>query len=128
MPRDSLTEFTDAYIVAALWSSLDDDGNPLGDRFDSDDIDSETLAAMRADCRAFYIANETHILCDGGPSIATASQVEVAGHDFWLTRCGHGAGFWDGDWPEPHATALDSASKAFGDVDLYVGDDYKIYS
>lgn len=22
-----------------------------------------------------------------------------AGHDLWLTRNRHGAGFWDGDWP-----------------------------
>lgn len=22
----------------------------------------------------------------------------MAGHDLWLTRNGHGAGFWDGDW------------------------------
>ena len=25
---------------------------------------------------------------------------EEAGHDLWLTAVGHGAGFWDGDWPE----------------------------
>jgi len=33
-----------------------------------------------------------------------------AGHDFWLTRNGHGAGFWDGDWPET-GDALTEASK-----------------
>ncbi len=53
---------------------------------------------------------------------------ESAGLDFWLTRCGHGAGFWDGDWKEPHAAALDALSKQFGNVDLYVGDDGKIYA
>jgi hypothetical protein len=51
----------------------------------------------------------------------------MAGHAFWLTRNGHGAGFWDGDWPEPHASALDEASKAFGSFDLYVGDDGMIH-
>jgi|TARA_R110000744_G_scaffold366338_1_gene475354 hypothetical protein len=25
-------------------------------------------------------------------------ECERIGHDFWLTRNGHGAGFWDGDW------------------------------
>ena len=24
-----------------------------------------------------------------------SSLASQAGHDFWLTRCGHGAGFWD---------------------------------
>jgi hypothetical protein len=50
-----------------------------------------------------------------------------AGHDFWLTRNGHGAGFWDGDWPEPFATSLTHASKAFGECYFYFGDDGKLY-
>jgi hypothetical protein len=50
-----------------------------------------------------------------------------AGHDFWLTRNGHGCGFWDGDWPEPAATILTNASNACGECDLYIGDDGRIY-
>ncbi len=49
-----------------------------------------------------------------------------AGHDFWLTRNGHGCGFWDGDWPEPQASLLTQASKAFGGVDPYVSDDGEV--
>jgi len=52
----------------------------------------------------------------------------MAGHDYWLTRNGHGAGFWDGDWPEPYAAQLDDSAHAYGTVELYVGDDGKIYS
>jgi hypothetical protein len=51
----------------------------------------------------------------------------MAGHDFWLTRNGHGAGFWDGDWPEPLATVLTDAAHAFGELSPYVGDDGLIY-
>lgn len=110
----SLSEFTDAYIEAALWSSIDDDGNPLDDGRDVDDIAPETLAA---------------IWCDGGPGMpGMHTQAAMAGHDFWLTRCGHGAGFWDGDWPEPHAQALTDAAEAFGNVDLYLGDDGKAWA
>ena len=43
-----------------------------------------------------------------------------AGHDFWLTRNGHGAGFRDGDWPEPFAAKLTEAAKRAGERDLYV--------
>ena len=39
-----------------------------------------------------------------------------------------GAGFWDGDWKEPHGDRLTELSKTFGEVDLYVGDDGKIYA
>jgi len=52
---------------------------------------------------------------------------EKAGHDFWLTRNGHGAGFWDGDWQEPAGAELSKASKAFGEINLYVSDDGKLY-
>jgi hypothetical protein len=52
-----------------------------------------------------------------------AGRESDAGHDFALTRNGHGAGFWDGDWPEPAATELTKLSKEYGEVDLYVGDD-----
>ncbi|OQM74930.1 hypothetical protein [Manganibacter manganicus] len=55
-----------------------------------------------------------------------AREAAMAGHDFWLTRCRHGAGFWDGDWPEPAATILDNAAKAFGNADLYIGDGGKV--
>jgi hypothetical protein len=42
--------------------------------------------------------------------------------DFWLTRVGAGAGFWDGDYPEPQATLLTNASKRFGHVDVVEGE------
>ena len=122
-------EFIAAYIMAALWSSTDDNGEPLDSNYDESDLAPETYETMRADCQEFFTANESAVLCDGGPTGHDgSSQPEMAGHDFWLTRCGHGAGFWDGNWPEPHAKQLDAAARAFGDVWLYVGDDGKIYA
>jgi hypothetical protein len=50
-----------------------------------------------------------------------------AGHDFWLTRNGHGAGFWDGEWYKEVGERLTKASKAFGEVNIYVGDGDLIY-
>lgn len=88
------------------------------------DLAPETLARIISDCDAFKAAT-VHIQPlmgeDGYPDEAHA------GHDFWLTRNGHGAGFWDGDWPEPHASELDAAAKAAGSVDAYLGDDGKVW-
>jgi hypothetical protein len=105
--------FTKAYLEAALWSSTDDNGKP----FDSGDYElaTATLAAMVADCERFQAEND---LSEGTD--------EQAGHDFWLTRNGHGAGFWDGDWPES-GDKLTEACKAWPEVSLYVGDDRRIY-
>ena len=80
------------YIVAALWSSTDnaDDsgGSPLDDNYSEADISPQTLAAMRKDVTAFVKDNEA-LLDESGQSD------EQIGHDFWLNRNGHGAGFWD---------------------------------
>jgi hypothetical protein len=114
MVRDSLSEFTGAYIECALWSSDDE-----SDEWREASLADVTRKQMQDDCKAFYIANEKYF---------DHNYIGQAGHDFWLTRCGHGAGFWDGDWKEPAATELTKASKAFGKVDLYVGDDGFIYA
>ena len=52
---------------------------------------------------------------------------ERLGHDFWLTRNGHGAGFWDRGLGEL-GQKLTEATKTFGTSDLYIGDDGKIYA
>jgi hypothetical protein len=130
--------FFRSYVGTALWSTNDESdetgGEPLERNYDISDIADETLESMLKDCAAFYFANMGHIHCDGAPLANDldgpigARESSMAGHDFWLTRCGHGAGFWDGDWPEPAATALNEAAEAFGDVHLYVGDDKQIYA
>ena len=108
--------FFDAYLEAALWSSSDDAGEPLFRNHTTQDIDSSSLSKMRADAQKFYDDNYEMI----------SQNVEGAGHDFWLTRNGHGAGFWDGDWDE-HGDILTKASEAFGEQDIYVGDDGKLF-
>lgn len=111
---DSFRRFFEAYLVCALWSSTDGD-DPLDKKYTVEDIAPETKAKMEADCKAFFKKNNR--LFKG--------MNANAGHDFWLTRNGHGAGFWDGSW-EKHGEKLIKESKAFGECDLYVSDG-KIY-
>lgn len=121
------SDFIAAYIACALWSSTDDDGEPLDVLYDVDDISDETRAEMHGDCLKFLETGAQLIDSDnphwsGGGS----TPYSRAGHDFWLTRNGHGAGFWDGDWPV-NGDALDTLSKSFGESDLYIGDDGLLY-
>lgn len=113
MPPTKLDTFTTAYIVAALWSSIGEDGEPLDGLYTVDDIATDTLADMVADCDDFQAANAADI----------EGKEERAGHDFWLTRNRHGAGFWDGDWPHDFGQRLTQNAHAYGSSDLYVGDD-----
>ena len=41
-------------------------------------------------------------------------------HDFILTRNGHGAGFWDGDYSKNDEKILMEAVKSFSEVHLYI--------
>ena len=109
--------FTRSYVEAALWSSTDDadgrGGEPLDANYSPPDIAPDTLVKIVDDCLAFQRDNAAHIGGDFGR----------AGHDFWLTRNHHGAGFWDGDWPDDAGERLTDASHAVGEYGLHVGDD-----
>jgi len=126
-----LDDFTRAFFETALWSTNDESddsgGEPLDKNYSIDDIDQASLAGLAAECARFQKENadDLDVDHDFGPDFNSDGR---AGHDFWLTRCGHGAGFWDGDWPEPQATRLTEASEKYGNVDLYVGDDGVIYA
>ena len=89
------------------------------------DIAPEALEKMKADCAKFQAENAADIEKGyAGPNYAVT---ERAGHDFWLTRAGHGAGFWDGDWPEEVGERLTVASHKYKEIELYLGDDGLIY-
>ena len=122
-----IEDFLEAYIECALWTSTDDQDIPMDRDHSAEDIAPEALRSMREDCVAFLTA-----MADGVDSVDSDVSQEItntgrAGHDFWLTRNGHGAGFWDGDWPEPAATRLTDASHGFGESYLYIGDDKLIH-
>lgn len=114
-------DFLKQYIETALWSSTDEStpqgGEPLDKNYGPEDLVPETLERMTKDCEAFQKL--------AGPLLSERDESH-GGHDFWLTRNGHGAGFWDGDWPK-YGDHLTELSKTFGEQDLYVGDDGKIY-
>lgn len=105
-----VTTVTNSYLETAVWSSsdwdnCDDSGNPppLDEKYDWHDFSDQAVEDARADCEKFIeLLEETD--CDGYDNLLDAAvcvQCESRiGHDFWLTRNGHGAGFWDGDYEE----------------------------
>lgn len=110
-------QFLNAYIECMLWSSTDDNGDPLDANYSVEDISEELMRQTLEDCKAFYDANHDMI---------EAGSAARAGHDFWLTRNRHGAGFWDGDWIPESGKRMTEDSHAYGSVDLIVCDDGKI--
>lgn len=100
-----LDRFTRAYIECALWSTTQDDGRPYDDDYSLEDIPPSLLEIMVRDCQQFQEDNHDLLMEAGSP--------EQNGHDFWLTREGHGAGFWDRGYGEV-GDKLTEASDAWG--------------
>lgn len=122
------------YIAAALWTTNADHLDPEGtgaagnldDHFSAADLDPEALESMRADLTDLIHHADTRAL-ELWESELGAGQV---GHDFWLTRNGHGAGFWDRFMAEPAASYgrhLTDKAKPYGESYLYAGDDGRLY-
>lgn len=109
------------YLRTALWSTTDDDGNPLDRSYDISDFSIDSIKVAQSELDKF--------LDLALPLIPEDSPFtwEDLTHDFWLTRNRHGAGFWDGEYPEPLSTQLTNISHQFSEITVYVGDDGKLY-
>ena len=123
-----MDNFTKGYIEAALWSSNDDNGDPLDSNYTIDNLAPQTLVKITHDCFKFQQENEWDLLIayEKYPDNEWTNE-EQAGHDFWLTRNGHGCGFWDrgiGDVGD----RLTNICRKWGVFDIYVGDNGEIYS
>jgi hypothetical protein len=106
-------QFLTAYVECAIWADT-----PDGEDWDVAWLALETREAMARDCAKFAaLAGEM-----------ISGDLIRAGHDFWLTRQGHGAGFWDGDWPQADGARLTDLAHAFGPFELYLGDDGQIWA
>lgn len=124
--------FLQGYIICALWSSTGPSEAPyqcemLDDIFTVSDISPECVEQRRSDCSSFLAANGAD-LAEYAEHLGNEqwSASSLAGHDFWLTRNGRGAGFWDRGLGEL-GERLSNAARVYSSVDLYPGDDGKIY-
>ena len=125
MQAKDLSDFLAAYMAAALWSSSDTGPDGVDyESLESFDIAPEAREKAAADCAAWCADNLAMLTAAAD---CAGYSWGHAGHDFWLTRNHHGAGFWDGDLPDAIGDALTEAAEAAGEVWPYIGDDWRIY-
>jgi hypothetical protein len=110
------------FVRTLLWSENDEEGQPLDDKYGYEDMSAEALQKIKKDVDKFL--DQASDLIDNDKTLG--SNYAQAMHDFCLTRNGHGAGFWDGDWS--NGDELTKIAKSFGELNAYVGDDNKIYT
>lgn len=113
-----LDDATEAYIETALWASTDGDGTPLDRLAPSHEVNQEVWERAKSELARFIQENQENIEASG----MSAGDV---GHNFFLTRNGHGAGFWDrglGDIGDQ----LTNAAHGYGEHDLLYPEDFNI--
>jgi len=130
-----LKKAVDAYLEAALWSSTDEDQEPMDDKYSADDFAPSAL--KQAETEVAYFLKEVDqaeaVLNDRfeerGLDPVSFVSAERYGRDFWLTRNGHGTGFWDRAeiYGEEMAELLSDIAHRAGERDVYAGDDGLVY-
>lgn len=121
--RQALDRMVDAYLEAADWTdtemvveTLREEGVTVPDVVGWHD---DAIHAAEEACRDFLELSAEGVvqacLEDGGWS------PEQAGHDLWLTRNGHGAGFWDRG--REHGDRLSSWAHSMGSSDVWIDAD-----
>lgn len=115
--------FVRSYLETALWSSHAFRHENDNETFDSagyevEDISFDSVLSQAFDCLDFQDTNLDRLeISDHG--------TDRDGHDFWLSRNGHGAGFFDRF--DGSSDELQESARHHGTVDLYLGDDEQIH-
>lgn len=129
----NLDRMFSGYIECAEWA----DCGPDHETYDKD-WSSELLDQMKADCARFLALCNEHLPMLLGDLAEHAPEYsdERFGHDLWLTRNGHGAGYRDRKELEttPDGSIyslgdnLSAMADHLGPCELYVGDDGLVYA
>ena len=99
------SEFIAAYLEAVDFTEL----GVKSPAYIGAEIDEDFLRESVIDCLAFYSRIECYLSND---------NISQAGHDFWLTRNGHGTGFWDRPeiYGEYKAEMFTKIAESFGEA------------
>tara|TARA_R110001606_G_scaffold160326_1_gene304282 strand:+ start:719 stop:1090 length:372 start_codon:yes stop_codon:yes gene_type:complete len=104
-PTKKETAFITAYMEAIDFTECGDIDQPEHGA----ELDETFMRESVIDCLAFYSRIECYISND---------NIEQSGHDFWLTRNGHGTGFWDRSkiYGNFYAEEFTKSAKLYGEV------------
>jgi len=104
--ENNFQKFLNGYLECAAWADAPEEKTHL-------EFKKSAVVEAEKDCRKFFNAHHNSIPKDSFPQ---------AGHDFWLTRNHHGAGFWDREeiYGKETATHLTTLSHAFGECHIYI--------
>lgn len=118
-----LNEFERGYIEAMFFTNGDTGSNDetLLNRLGTDRLTRDAIADVVKSCEAFlgYIMPDGCFVRQWLDRCDDYSD-EQAGRDLWLSRQGHGAGFFDRTELGDAADALQDAAREAGEAEVYV--------
>ena len=124
MREPDIHEAAWAYLECASWSTSvsDEDGNTVHGSIDDTDAEWNLTAVAAAEKQI------RDFLSEEVDEIIERWQIAPGqlGHDLWLTRNHHGAGFWDRGYG-PDGQRLTELCQPMGDDNAYIGDDGTIH-
>jgi hypothetical protein len=106
---DDVDEMTRAYLYCAEWCGVAEEQESALRASTHARWTNAALAEARNTCAMFLAAFAT----------AIGDEQARAGHDLWLTRNHHGAGFWDGDWPDEAGRILTDGAHRLAERGVY---------
>jgi hypothetical protein len=137
-----LSSRTISYLGTILWSStvmlpveesalvdgcmdVDEDhalhgineNDSLDDHFGIEDFTEESLRKAQSELDDWFDHIEELGLTE---KVAEYNDDDYVAHDFWLTRNGHGAGYWDGDYGDELGRTLTDECKPYGGQHVWV--------
>lgn len=129
---NEFTELCNAFAVCALWSEIDDNGQPIEDSKGINDLSDCTVTKFAERCFELWVT--APVMFDAHAFIREKG-IDQLGHSFWLSSNGHGTGFFDFEREYPHLAhwegtceRLQAYSSTLGQIDLCIGDDGKVYA
>ena len=115
-----MQNITEHFLAATLWAELDGNDEPFDKNYTIYDVAEESTQAIETECLDFLAKAR---------ALGSEASESNLGTDFYLTRQGHGSGFWDKPELYGHKLSqeLTTLAKSYSEIYPEVGDDGKIH-
>ena len=120
-------DFLRGYLECAEWCgvAMDEDREAL-ELAVAPKWSAAAIKQAREECDDFIVAAASAGIWDATADDKDETELAFAGHDFYLTRNGHGCGFWDdrrGYYGDGGGRALAELAKPYGEVGVQFDDE-----
>lgn len=133
----NVNKILNSYLETALWTEeeklKEDEDESFDDMYGEADDDIRDIVSntelsfdnISDDSKIKAYMDIKKFLEIAGNAVEGIDEIEL-GHDIWLTRNHHGAGFFDRGYDEEVEARLTQAAHQLGEETVYIDDNYKI--